>query len=78
MRMARLTRSRWLWLAGAIALALPWCAKLLLSGVDAEWAPLLNGRALNWLGLVSRKPFTEDYVPVLPWLGVMLIGLLAP
>ena len=27
----------WLWLAGAIALALPWCAKLLLSGVDAEY-----------------------------------------
>ena len=68
---------RWRWLAGAVALALPWCAKLLLSGVDAEWAPLLNGRALNWLGLVSRKPFTEDYVPVLPWLGIIWWGLAA-
>jgi uncharacterized membrane protein len=45
--------------------------------VDAEWAPLLNGRALNWLGLVSRKPFTEDYVPVLPWLGIIWWGLAA-
>lgn len=31
----------------------------------------------NWLGLVSRKPFPEDYVPVLPWLGVLWWGLAA-
>jgi len=68
---------RWLWLAGLIALALPWCAQLLLAGVWTEWAPLWNARALNWLGLVSRKPFTEDYVPVLPWLGVLWWGLAA-
>ena len=30
---------------------------------------------LNWLGLVSRKPYTEDYVPVLPWLGVLWWGV---
>ena len=34
-----------------------------------------NGKGLNWLGLVARKPFTEDYVPVFPWLGVMWWGL---
>ena len=34
----------------------------------------LNGRAWNWLGFITRKPVTEDYVPVLPWLGVMLLG----
>ncbi|ART48187.1 hypothetical protein CBP33_08695 [Acidovorax carolinensis] len=68
---------RWLWPAGLLALALPWCAQLLLTGVWEEWAPLLNARALNWLGLVSRKPFTEDYVPVLPWLGVLWWGLAA-
>ncbi len=38
---------------------------------------MLNARSLNWLGLVSRKPFTEDYVPVLPWLGVLWWGLAA-
>ena len=68
---------RWLWLAGLIALALPPVAHHLLTGVWAEAAPWLNGRGLNWLGLVSRKPFTEDYVPVFPWLGVLWWGLAA-
>lgn len=40
-------------------------------------AELLNQRALNWLGLITRKPFTEDYVPLVPWLGVMLWGYVA-
>jgi uncharacterized membrane protein len=31
---------------------------------------------MNWTGLVTRLPHTEDYVPVLPWLGVMLAGVL--
>ena len=26
---------------------------------------------------MTRKPVTEDYVPLLPWLGVMLWGLAA-
>ena len=68
---------RWLWLAGLVAVALPWAAQQLLTGVWADAAPWFNGRALNWLGLVSRKPFTEDYVPVLPWLGVLWWGLAA-
>ena len=34
-------------------------------------------RATNWVGLVTRKPVTEDFVPLLPWLGVMLWGLAA-
>ncbi len=66
---------RWLWVAGAVALGLPVLAQWLLTGPMVEWAPLFNGKALNWLGLVARKPFTEDYVPVLPWLGVMWWGL---
>ncbi|MFN7155406.1 MAG: heparan-alpha-glucosaminide N-acetyltransferase [Acidovorax sp.] len=65
----------WLWLAGLIALALPPLLGHLLTGAWADVAPMFNGRALNWLGLVSRKPFTEDYVPVLPWLGVLWWGL---
>lgn len=66
---------RWLWLAGLVALALPPLAQHLLTSAWVDAAPLFNGRALNWLGLVSRKPFTEDYVPVLPWLGVLWWGL---
>lgn len=65
----------WLWLAGLVAVLLPPLAHHLLSGALAELAPWFNSRALNWLGLVARKPFTEDYVPVLPWLGVMWWGL---
>jgi uncharacterized membrane protein len=37
----------------------------------------LNRPAWNWLGLVSRKPLTEDYVPLVPWLGVMWWGMAA-
>jgi uncharacterized membrane protein len=68
---------RGLWVAGLVAMVLPSVASHLMTGVLSEMAPLFNGRALNWLGLVSRKPFTEDYVPVLPWLGVLWWGLAA-
>jgi len=27
------------------------------------------------IGLAARKPATEDYVPLLPWFGVVLLGL---
>ena len=75
--LARLTYGwgRWLWLAGGLALAMPWLAQWALSGPLADWAVHFNARSLNWLGLVSRKPYTEDYVPLLPWLGVMWWGL---
>ncbi len=54
----------WLWPLGALLLMLPtWLAHPLF---DQPW--------LQWVGLVTRKPVTEDYVPVLPWLGVMLLG----
>ena len=74
---ARLTAGwgRWLWLAGLVAVVLPPLAQHALNGPWSESAPWFNGRSLNWLGLVGRKPFAEDYVPVLPWLGVMWWGL---
>jgi uncharacterized membrane protein len=37
--------------------------------------PVFDGRWLNWTGLVSKLPVTEDYVPMLPWVGVLLWGL---
>lgn len=37
--------------------------------------PFFDTRWANWVGLVTHKPITEDYVPVLPWLGVMWWGL---
>ncbi|CAN7624525.1 DUF1624 domain-containing protein [Acidovorax sp. LjRoot66] len=67
----------WLWLCGLVALALPVAATHLLTGAFSELAPAFNARTLNWLGLVGRKPFTEDYVPLFPWLGVLWWGLAA-
>jgi uncharacterized membrane protein len=56
-----------LWLLGAAALVLPWLVR----------HPFFDTPLTQWVGLVTRKPVTEDYVPVLPWLGVMLWGLAA-
>ena len=66
---------RWLWLAGAAAIA----TKFIAVYVHIYWVDVdfLNERAFNWLGFISRKPITEDYVPLLPWLGVMWWGMAA-
>lgn len=58
---------------GAVALALPWLA----IPAHATWPTLrlFNTPMWNWLGWISQKPITEDYAPLLPWLGVMLWGL---
>jgi uncharacterized membrane protein len=55
----------WLWPLGLVLVLLPTLVQ----------HPLFDARWSNWVGLVTRKPVTEDYAPVLPWLGVMLWGL---
>lgn len=30
---------------------------------------------LQWIGLVTSKPYTDDYVPLLPWFGVVQLGI---
>lgn len=37
--------------------------------------PLFDAPALQWLGFMTYKPFTEDYVPFFPWFGVVLAGI---
>ncbi len=58
---------RWLWGLGLVAIVLPQFVQ----------HPFFDTRSTNWLGLVTRKPVTEDFVPLLPWLGVMWWGLAA-
>jgi len=57
----------WRVLLGAIAIALPRLVQ----------HSFFDTRATDWIGLVTHLPVTEDYVPVLPWLGVMWWGAAA-
>jgi uncharacterized membrane protein len=52
---------------GVVAIALPRLVQ----------HPFFDSRATDWIGLVTHLPRTEDYVPVLPWLGVMWWGAVA-
>lgn len=55
-------------------LNLIFAALFLLAGNLVEH-PLFNHPWLHWLGMMTHKPFTEDYVPLVPWFGVLLCGL---
>ncbi len=37
--------------------------------------PFFDSRLTYWLGFVTYRPPTEDFVPLFPWWGVMLWGL---
>jgi uncharacterized membrane protein len=47
---------------------------VIVAGV-AIGVPLFDLRWLNWVGLMTHRPATEDYVPLLPWFGVVLVGI---
>lgn len=65
----------WLWPLGALAIASKFIALYAISAsVNLQF---LNERGLNILGLISKLPITEDYVPIFPWLGVMWWGVAA-
>lgn len=58
---------------------LGWGAVALGAAIIAGWAlapgwAALDPKPVNWIGLALHKPITEDYVPLIPWLGVVLIG----
>jgi uncharacterized membrane protein len=53
--------------AGALAFAMPHV--LAAPTFDSDW--------LQWLGLGTREPFTQDWRPFFPWVGAMLLGVAA-
>lgn len=36
--------------------------------------PWFDPKVIDWIGFAADKPITEDYVPLFPWLGVVLVG----
>ncbi|AOW13544.1 hypothetical protein LPB72_11080 [Hydrogenophaga crassostreae] len=66
---------RWLWPLGVLAIAGKFVAPALMAMEPGLL--VFNTPWLNWLGLINRFPVTEDYVPLLPWLGVMWWGMAA-
>ncbi len=53
----------WLWGVGVLCLGLFFYPPFVAN--DTPW---------NVLGLVSKNPITEDYVPLLPWLALVCFG----
>ncbi|MCW9025420.1 MAG: DUF1624 domain-containing protein [Gammaproteobacteria bacterium] len=60
------TRFYWLNLVLGIA--------LIMLGTQFQHT-FFNQPLWQWFGLMTHKPVTEDYVPLLPWFGMILIGL---
>jgi uncharacterized membrane protein len=47
---------------------------LLSAGLTLQHG-FFDQRVWQWFGLMTHKPRTEDYVPLLPWFGVVLLGM---
>ncbi len=65
----------WLWPLGALAIVATFVAPALIAAYPV--LEVLNQPGPNVLGFISRRPITQDYVPLLPWLGVVWWGMAA-
>jgi uncharacterized membrane protein len=71
-------------LASVLALPFLWLPAWIVAPVAAAVialpyvfaSPLFDWPPLWWVGLSATTPVTVDYVPVFPWFGVVLIGIL--
>jgi uncharacterized membrane protein len=54
--------------AAIVAAIVAVCAGLLFSN------EAFDPRSVDWIGFATVKPPTEDYVPLFPWLGAVLLG----
>lgn len=74
---ARLTAGwgKGLWWAGGAIVALFYVAPYLIN--QCAGCHFFNENSFNWLGLITRKPVTEDFVPVVPWLAALWWGMAA-
>jgi len=42
----------------------------------AIWShPAFDAPPLQWIGFMTHRPVTEDYVPLFPWTGVLFVGV---
>lgn len=64
--------SKFLWVLGLLVIGLKQLAPAVHESVPG--LEVMNSPLLNWIGFINRKPITEDYVPLIPWLGVLWLG----
>lgn len=58
----------------APALALATGVVIVVAGL-AFTSPFFDAKQWSWIGFMTHKPFTEDYVPLAPWAGITFIGI---
>lgn len=72
-------------IASLIGIAFLWLPKGLtfIAGIGFLVLPyfaasdFFNQRALAWIGLFTEPPPSNDFVPVFPWAGITLLGIVA-
>ncbi|HEY3177392.1 MAG TPA: heparan-alpha-glucosaminide N-acetyltransferase [Casimicrobiaceae bacterium] len=51
-------------------------AGLIVIGAGLAFShPAFDQFALGWIGFMTAKPYTEDYVPLFPWAGAVFCGV---